>query len=109
MMKSIVIAAVLLLGAGTLIQAEDAKANWTKHCTKCHGDTGKGDTKMGQKLKVKDYSDAKVQAELKDDEMFKDIKEGVKKDGKTVMKPFAEGLKDDEIKALVAHIRSFKK
>ena len=34
---------------------------------------------------------------------------GVKKNGKEKMKPFAEKLKDDEIKALVAHVRSLKK
>jgi len=64
---------------------------------------------MGQKLGIKDYTDAKVQADLKDDAAFKAIKEGVKdKDGKTVMKP-TEGLSDDDIKALVQHMRGFKK
>jgi cytochrome c553 len=41
--------------------------------------------------------------------MFKAVKEGLKEDGKEKMKPFAEKLKDDEIKTLVAHVRSFKK
>ena len=64
---------------------------------------------MGQKLGIKDFTDAKVQADLKDEEAFKAIKEGVKdKDGKTQMKA-VEGLSDDEIKALVQHVRSFKK
>lgn len=89
--------------------AADAKENWEKSCLKCHGADGKGDTKMGQKLGVRDYTDAKVQADLKDDAAFKAIKEGLKdKDDKTLMKP-AEGLSDDEIKALVAQVRSFKK
>jgi len=89
--------------------AADAKENWDKQCAKCHGKEGKGDTKMGQKLDIRDLTDAKVQGELKDDAAFKAIKEGVKdKDGKTRMKP-AEGLSDDDIKALVKHVRSFKK
>jgi len=89
--------------------AADAKENWEKSCLKCHGADGKGDTKMGQKLGVRDYTDAKVQADLKDDAAFKAIKEGLKdKDDKTLMKP-VEGLSDDEIKALVAQVRSFKK
>ena len=78
-------------------------------CAKCHGADGKGDTKIGQKLGVKDFTDAKVQAEMKDDAAFKAIKEGVKdKDDKTLMKP-AEDLSDGDIKGLVAYIRTFKK
>jgi hypothetical protein len=70
---------------------------------------GKGDTKMGQKLGAKDYTDAKVQEAMKDDAAFKAIKEGSKdKDGKTLMKP-AEDLSDDDIKDLVKLVRSFKK
>ena len=52
--------------------------------------------------------DAKVQAELKDDKAFKVIKEGLKEGDKVIMKP-AEELSDDEMKALVAHMRGFKK
>ena len=89
--------------------AADAKATYEKDCAKCHGADGKGQTKMGKKAGAKDYTDAKVQAELKDDAAFKAIKEGYKdKAGKEVMKP-AEGLSDDEIKGLVAYMRKFKK
>jgi cytochrome c1 len=63
---------------------------------------------MGKKLGAKDYTDAKVQDALKDDAAFKAIKEGLKKDDKTLMKP-AEGLTDDQIKGLVAYMRTFKK
>ena len=102
---SIAIIAVSALSAS----AADAKANYESNCAKCHGADGKGQTKMGQKLGVKDYTDAKVQAELKDDAAIKAIKEGLKdKDGKTLMKP-AEGLSDDDVKALVAYMRTFKK
>ncbi len=89
--------------------AEDAKAVYEKSCAKCHGADGKGDTKMGKKLGAKDYTDPKVQEELKDDAAIKAVKEGLKDaDGKTLMKP-AEGLSDDDIKGLVAYIRTFKK
>jgi cytochrome c553 len=64
---------------------------------------------MGAKLGAKDYTDAKVQAEMKDDAAFKAIKEGTKdKDDKTLMKP-AEGLSDEDIKGLIAYMRTFKK
>ena len=101
---SIAIMAVSALSA----TAADAKAAYEKDCAKCHGADGKGETKMGKKMGAKDYTDAKVQDELKDDAAFKAIKDGYKKDGKDVMKP-SEGLSDDEIKALVAYMRTFKK
>jgi cytochrome c553 len=90
-------------------RAADAKALYDKDCARCHGADGKGDTKMGKKNGAKDYTDAKVQAELTDDQAFKAIKEGLKdKSGKSLMKP-AEGMSDADIKALVAYMRTFKK
>jgi cytochrome c553 len=89
--------------------AADGKALYEKDCAKCHGPDGKGETKMGKKSGAKDYTDAKVQEELKDEAAIKAIKEGYKdKEGKVVMKP-AEGLSDEDIKALVAYMRAFKK
>ena len=102
---SIAVATVVALSA----RAEEAKAIYEKDCAKCHGTDGKGDTKMGKRLGAKDYTDPKVQEELKDDVAMKAIKEGLKNaEGKTLMKP-AEGLSDDDIKGLVAHMRTFKK
>lgn len=109
-MKKLIIMGVALLIAGAVsARAADAKENWEKNCTKCHGADGKGQTVMGKKLGLKDYTDAKVQEGMKDDAMIKAIKEGVKDGEKTKMKGFGEALSDDEIKALVKHIRDFKK
>jgi len=102
---------ILAISAAALLSASaaDVKENWDKQCAKCHGPDGKGDTKMGQKLAIKNLTDAKLQAELKDEEAFKAIKEGIKdSEGKIKMKP-AEGLSDEDIKALVAHVRTLKK
>jgi cytochrome c553 len=100
--------AVLAISAVSL-SAADGKALYEKDCAKCHGADGKGKTKMGEKLGAKDYTDATVQAELKDDAALKAVKEGLKdKEGKTLMKP-AEGASDADIKAMIAHMRTFKK
>ena len=110
MKKTFLIALALMVGTAVSSYAADAKATYDKDCAKCHGADGKGKTKMGEKLGVKDYTDAKVQDEMKDADMAKAIKEGVKeKDSdKTKMKGFPD-LSDADIKALVTYIRSFKK
>jgi cytochrome c553 len=90
-------------------RAADASAIWTKTCAACHGKDGKGNTRMGRKVDVKDYTDPKVQAELKDDEAIKAIKGGIKDDkGKERMKAYGDQLSDDEVKSLVAYMRAFK-
>jgi cytochrome c553 len=108
-MKKILILSIAIMTVSALsANAADAKETYEKDCAKCHGKDGKGKTKMGEKYNAKDYTDAKVQEELKDDAAIKAIKEGYKdKDGKQVMKP-AEGLSDEEIKGLVAYMRKFK-
>jgi mono/diheme cytochrome c family protein len=109
MKKTILIAAILGLAAALSAKAADAKENYDTLCAKCHGAEGKGDTKMGAKLGCKDFTDAKVQADIKDDTAAKAIKEGLKSaEDKTLMKPF-DTLSDDEIKALVAYVHGLKK
>lgn len=108
MKKSAIV--ILAVMAGTLVStpAADVKEFWDKNCAKCHGPDGKGETKLGKKSEVKDMTDAKWQADLKDDKAFKSVKEGIKEGDKIRMKP-AEGATDDEIKGLIAYVRGFKK
>jgi cytochrome c553 len=109
MKKIIPIAIAALVISATSVLAADGKALYEDGCAKCHGTDGKGQTKMGQKVGAKDYTDAKVQDALKDEAAIKAIKEGLKdKEDKVLMKP-AEGLSADDIKALVAYMRTFKK
>lgn len=109
MKKLLVIGIAAMAVAALSAHAADSKATYEASCLKCHGAEGKGDTKIGQKLGVKDFTDAKVQADLKDDAIAKAIKEGVKDaDGKVLMKP-ADGMSDEDVKGLVGYIRAFKK
>ncbi len=98
---------LILLGAVTAALAaapQDAaqpsgKSLYRKRCVMCHGPEGKGFPAM----KSQDFTDPKWQASVKDKELFEVIKNG-KKD--THMPAFGDKLKDDEIKLVVAHIRS---
>lgn len=111
-MKRILILTVAVFSAATLsASAADAKANWEEHCQKCHGADGKGETAMGKKLKIKDYTEAKFQSAFKDEELLKVILEGAKdkESGKQVMKGYAETLTADENKAFIPFIRAFGK
>ena len=88
--------------------ADNAQAQYAKFCTICHGADGRGDTKLGKANKARDYTDPKVKASLKDDAMFKAIKEGLTVGDKKPMPAYADKLSDDEIKALMAYMKTFK-
>lgn len=109
MKKITLVAVVLFVGASTGAFAADVKANWEEHCAKCHASDGSGDTKMGKKLKIRDFTSAKVQAQFSDQQAFEAMKTGLMNDkGKVTMKAI-EGLSDEDMKALVPYVRSLKK
>ena len=107
--KSILAGSAIIAIAAIAIAAPVAE-NWENHCAKCHGADGKGQTKVGKKLNIKDYTDAKVQAEMTDADIIKVTSEGVKdKAGKEKMKAYKGELSDAEIKDMVGYVRKFKK
>lgn len=103
------IALIVALLAGAVSLQANVTANWAKNCVSCHGKDGRGQTIMGKKVGARDYTDPKVQESFTDEEAFKIIKEGLTKGGKEIKKGFADKLSDEEIKALIAHVRKFKK
>ena len=106
-MKLKCILIIVTVVAATSLPAADLKTNWETHCLKCHGADGKGNTRMGRQSGVKDYTDPKVQAEMKDDKALKIVKEGIVEKGKKKMDPYADKLNEQEMKELIAHMRSF--
>jgi cytochrome c553 len=101
--------AVAGLSLATVAFAADVAANWENHCASCHGPDGRGETKMGKRLKIRDLTKPEVQAEFTDEQALKAILQGLKDaNGKTTMKAIEE-LSEDEARALVAHVRSLKK
>jgi mono/diheme cytochrome c family protein len=109
-MKTIIALTISILIAAPLsVRAADAKTNWANNCAQCHGADGSANTPMGKKLSAKDLTDPKVQAAFTDAKATQSIKEGVKQGGKPAMKAFGGKLTDDEIKALVAYVRTLKK
>ena len=56
MKNTIILTAILTLGLTSAVRAANGLDTYTDNCTKCHGDDGKGATKMGTKLGRRDYS-----------------------------------------------------
>ena len=97
-----------MIGAGLSVAAP-VQENWDNHCAKCHGADGTGATKVGKKLKLKDYTDAAAQASFTDEDIVSATANGVKNEaGKEVMKGFSDKLSPEEIQEFVAFIRAFK-
>jgi len=103
-MKPLFLAAFCAAAVST--QAADAKALWLTNCSECHGKDGRGRTDQGKKLKITDLTNPQVQASFSDELAFKVIKLGLKDDRGDVMHPTAYRLTDDEVRALVRHVRS---
>ena len=111
-MKRVILLAIgssALLAAPVMFGA-DAGANYAQYCASCHGKDGAGHTKAGRLLKVRDLTDAQVQKSFTDVVAVKDLTDGLQdKDGNVQMKPMKDKLSDDEIKAVVAYVRTLVK
>ena len=82
-------------------------ALYKKNCVACHGETGKGDGPAAGVLKPppRDHTDRAYMSTLTDDEIAKTIKFGGAAKGKPLM-PSHPQFKEEELGALVAHVRS---
>jgi cytochrome c553 len=109
-MNKLTLATFVSIAALGSAWAADPAENWSTHCASCHGKDGKGLTKAGRIAGVKDLTVAETQKAFTDEHALAQIKQGMKDEkGKEKMKPFADKMSDDEIKALVAYLRAFQK
>jgi mono/diheme cytochrome c family protein len=89
-----------------------AATNYSNSCVDCHGKSGKGDGPKAGELKSKpaNYTDCAAMSKFTDDYLFNVIKNGGKSLGKSKDMPdFGMAYDDDEIRGLVAYVRTFCK
>jgi cytochrome c553 len=114
-MKKTLIATILMGGlAAFSLNAEEekamdleaVKANWDRHCTKCHAEDGSASNRLGERLKIMDYTDPESLAKFTDEELFTMTKDGVEG---TKMRGYGSKLSDEEIHDLVKYMRAMSK
>jgi cytochrome c oxidase cbb3-type subunit III len=89
--------------------AEQGKKLYGQFCVSCHGQSGKGDGAAAAALnpKPRDHTDKELMGKMSDDDMLKVIKNGGASVGKSpLMPPWGAALKDDQIKDVIAYIRT---
>ena len=106
-MKRTILAAVLVLMvaglATTKAMAAPAGDLYKSKCAMCHAADGSGDTTMGKKYNIRDLRSADVQKDT-DAQLS-----GVITKGKDKMPSYDGKIPADQIKDLVAYIRTLKK
>jgi mono/diheme cytochrome c family protein len=79
------------------------EATYKARCAGCHGSDGEGQTAVGKANNIRDLGSADVQAQS-DDAIA-----GIIGNGKGKMPAYGKSLKPEQIKDLVAYIRTLKK
>lgn len=83
----------------------DGAAVFTKECKKCHGEDGKGKTKMGEANKIPDLTSPEWQGGHDKAKVVKIVTDGV---ADTKMKAFKEKLTAEEIGAVADFVKALK-
>ena len=96
----LVVAIMFFVGASV---RADGAGDFKAKCAMCHGADGSGSTATGKALKVRDLGSADVQGQT--DAQLTEIVTN----GKNKMPAYKGKLTDDQIKGLVAYIRSLAK
>src|SRR5664279_5432424 len=96
------IALVVIVTLSVSANAQTAGDTFKAKCAACHSADGTGST-MGKKMGAHDFTSADVQ-KMSDAELTDVIA-----NGKNKMPKYGDKLKPEEVKGLVAYIRSLKK
>ena len=104
------IAGALLLPSGPVEAAADEATVkvFKAQCATCHGLDGKGDTTVGKKVGVKDWTDGKTLKAMTDADIKALIRSGKKGDDGKERMPSYTKLSDDTVVGLVKYVRSFQ-
>lgn len=87
--------------------ADDGKALYEQHCSKCHGDDGLAHTARGYMYFARNLTSASWQLGQTDDDIYETISNGP--GWWSVMPAFKNTLNDAEIHQLVTVVRGFAK
>lgn len=87
----------------------DARQLFNMRCAMCHGATGKGDGPAAANInpKPRNYTSEKWQKSVTDEQIAEVIRKGGQAMGLNPMMPAQPDLTDEQLKSLVALIRSF--
>jgi len=97
------VVAVVLLFASS-VRADDKSAGaYRQKCAACHGPDGKAQTPAGKNLGVRSFGDPAV-AKMTDTELSAVIEKG-----KGKMPSYGKSMNADEVKAMLAFVRSLGK
>jgi mono/diheme cytochrome c family protein len=91
-------------------EQRQGKNIYSKYCTVCHGDDGKGDGFNAFNLdpKPRDFTDEKIMNSINDERLYRTISGGGRSVNKSPLMPSWGGrLQNDEINYLVTYVRSF--
>jgi len=105
--------ASLILGAAVLAASgifsdparpdDKTAATYKQKCASCHGPDGRGETPAGKAMKVRSFASPET-AKMSDDELAVVIEKGRGK-----MPKYGASMKAEEIRAMVAYLRTLGK
>jgi mono/diheme cytochrome c family protein len=81
-----------------------AATTYNQRCASCHGRDGRGQTRKGRQTHARDLTDGAWQDDVSDERLFNSIHNGRGK-----MPSFRKTLSENEIDALVAHVRRLRR